>query len=169
MTHILYFSHRTASSSYLWCSPLKISFHEEKVLSVAIQELMWEASYHVREITREKYYNHKEPKVPSWALWDSRCIVISRIFCLWRFCSYTDHQRNKGGGKIWYELLQSTQFRAVYLMDMSMLPSILPQNTACEHTDTIVELDWEEAECVYVPAAYSHCTQHLPGKTGREY
>ena len=41
----------------------------------------------------------KEPNVSSWALWDSRCIVISRIFCLWRFCPYTDHPRKKEGWK----------------------------------------------------------------------
>lgn len=54
-------------------------------------------------------------------------------------------------------------FCAVYLMDTFILPSILPQNAACEHTDTTVELDGE-GESVYVPAADSHCTQHLQEK-----
>lgn len=37
----------------------------------------------------------KEPNVSSWDLGDGRYIVVSRIFCLRRFCSYTVHPRKK--------------------------------------------------------------------------
>lgn len=60
------------------------------------------------------------------------------------------NKKKKKGREIWYELLQSTQFCAVYLMDTSTLPSFLPKNAACEHTDTTVQLDEKVQECVYL-------------------
>lgn len=106
----------------------------------------------------------KEPNVSSWDLGDGRYIVVSRIFCLRRFCSYTVHPRKKKkDGKIRYKLFQSLLFYAMYLMDISTLPT-LPQNTGGEHIYTILEMDGQGAECMCVPTTGSRYI-HLASKS----
>lgn len=110
MTHILYFSHKTASSSYLWYIPLKISFHKEKCCQLPFRSWCRRPASMLQILSEKNTIITKEPNVSSWALWDSRCIVISRIFCLWRFCSYTDNPTKKEG---WKNMVRIISVRSV--------------------------------------------------------
>lgn len=173
MTHILYFSHKTESSSYFWYNPLKISFHEEKCCQLPFRSWSRRPTSVLQKLSEKNTIITKEPNVSSSALWDSRCLVISRIFFSLWFCSYTDHhrKRKKGGGgrdrKMWYHWFPSIPFCAVYLMDISTPPHILPPKQRMGVNAPSLLLHWtgkEQCVCMHVPAAVSCSTQHLPHK-----
>lgn len=137
MTHILYFSHKTESSSYFWYNPLKISFHEEKCCQLPFRSWSRRPTSVLQKLSEKNTIITKEPNVSSSALWDSRCLVISRIFFSLWFCSYTDHhrKRKKGGGGI--EKCGTTDFHLYHsVLCISWIyqlhPTYCPQNRGWE-------------------------------------